>query len=203
MTPTPGSIHPSEPSHRIEPRPLSELRPDWLATLNRIPGEGLKGEGFPKNVLGVLMHNPDTFGPFLEYWVTCKSKMGLSVREQELVILRLGVLYRSDYVFRHHFLVGREFGISEAEFDAVRSGDYSLFPKRESALLVLTDELVEQRTIRAETWARERGALSDGEVVDLVHLVAQYVLFALANNVGQVQLEPALDEVPGIFNRGE
>jgi hypothetical protein len=70
--------------------------------LARIPGDGLKGEGFPRNVLGIIVHTSDTFGPFMNYWVACKLNMGLSVREQEVVILRMVVLSTNDYVWKHH-----------------------------------------------------------------------------------------------------
>jgi len=191
-------LQPTEPAPRLAPLPVQDLRPEWLATLERIPGDGLKGAGFPRNVLGVLMYSPDTFGPFLEYWVTCKQKMGLSVREQELVILRMGCLYRSNYVWKHHVLVAREFGVDDAELDAVRSGTYGRFPERERALLALTDELVDNRTVGAAAWSLHRDALRDVDLVDLIGLVAQYVLFALANNAMQVQIEDALDTVPAI-----
>jgi 4-carboxymuconolactone decarboxylase len=125
--------------------------------------------------------------------------MGLSVREQELVILRMGVLYGSEYVWKHHVPLGVEFGMTEAEFDDVRAGRFEgAFSAREHALLALTDELVEARTIRRELWDRFHGSLAERDLVDLVHLVSQYVLFALMNNAMQVQLEPALDAVPGI-----
>lgn len=202
MTPndkTNRPIHPTETTPRVEPRPMDEMRADWLRTLARIPGAGLKGDGFPRNVLGVIMQNTETFGPFLEYWVTCKLAMGLSVREQELVILRMAVLYGSQYVWKHHAPLGVEFGMREADFDAVRAGRYEgTFAPREHALLALTDELVEARTIRRELWDRFSGALSERDLVDLVHLVSQYVLFALMNNAMQVQVESALDDVPGI-----
>lgn len=191
-------IHPTEPAPRLAPQPVEDLRPEWLDILARIPGAGLKGAGFPRNVLGVLMYNPETFGPFLDYWVTCKLKMGISVREQELVILRMGVLYRSSYVWKHHLPLAREFGVDDAELQALRGGSYAGFPAREQALLALTDELVDQRTVRAEVWAQHKPALPDGALVDLVGLVAQYVLFALLNNAAQVQVEAALAAVPGI-----
>lgn len=192
-------VHPCEPAPRIQPLPTSGMRAEWLATLARIPGDGLKGAGFPHSVLGAIMHNPDTFGPFLEFWVTAKSKMALSVREQELVILRMACLYRSNYVWKHHVPVGREFGLRDAELAAVLRGTYGgVFPAREHALLALTDELVDSRTIRPETWARHGGALPAKDVVDLISLVAQYVFFALVNNSLQVQVEPAVDGVPGL-----
>jgi len=80
---------PNEPDSRIAPLSTDDLRAEWMEILGRIPGKGLQGEGFPRNVLGVLMQNQETLGPFLDYWVTSKSKMGLTIREQELVILRM------------------------------------------------------------------------------------------------------------------
>jgi 4-carboxymuconolactone decarboxylase len=199
-TPRPDDrpVHPTESEPRVAPLPVESMRQDWLDILARIPGDGLKGEGFPRNVLGVIMHNADTCGPFLDYWVTCKLKMGLSVREQELVILRMGCLYRSDYVWKHHVPVGREFGVTDAELDALRRGDYAGFPAREASLLALTDEMVERRTVGPDAWRDHRDGVGDRDLVDLVGLVSQYVLFALMNNVMQVQIEPALDDVPGI-----
>lgn len=187
--PSSNAIHPTEPAARVAPQPMEAMRPDWLAILGRIPGAGLKGAGFPRNVLGTIMYNPDTFGPFLEYWVTCKSKMGLSVREQELVILRMACLFHSNYVWKHHVPVGREFGINGVELGAIRHARFETFIPRERALLGLTDELVERRTISAQAWRAHRAALAERDLVDLIGLVSQYVFFALMNNAMQVQVE--------------
>ena len=190
---------PNEPNSRITPLSTDDLRPEWMEILGRLPGSGLKGEGFPRNLLGILMHNQETLGPFLDYWVTSKSKMGLTVREQELVILRMGVLYRSEYVWKHHVKVGREFGIDDAELDAIRQGSYASLPvARERALLELTDAFVNDRSLSPELWKRTRDVLDSQDFVDLISLVSQYVLFALTNVCIQVQLEPAVASLPGI-----
>jgi 4-carboxymuconolactone decarboxylase len=191
-------IQPSEPTQRIASRPMTEMRQNWLQILGRIPGTGLKGEGFPSNALGVLMHNPEVFGPFLNYWVTSKLKMHISVREQELVILRMGCLFRSDYVFKHHVPLAREFGVSEAELQAVRDGCYDGFVPREAALLTLTEEFMDTRTLSTATWTKYNTTLGATEVVDLIGLVSQYVLFGLVNNVAQVQVEAPIAPTPGI-----
>lgn len=192
----PSIIHPSEPEPRVRPLPVDSMRAEWLATLARIPGAGLKGPGFPRNVLGTIAHNPDTFGPFLEFWVTCKSKFALTVREQELVILRMARLYGSNYVWKHHVPVGHEFGITDSELDAVHEGAFDrLALARERALLALTDELVERRTIGCDAWAEHASELSTKDLVDLVSLVSQYVFFALMNNAFQVAVEQPLSEV--------
>ena len=196
ITPT---IHPSERRARVEPISMDDMRTDWLSTLSRIPGDGLKGAGFPRNVLGTIAHNPETFGPFLEYWVTCKSRFALTVREQEIVILRMAVLYGSNYVWKHHVPVGYEFGITETELEAIRDAASEVFgSRRERALLALTDELVNMRTIGVDAWARHRSALSTQDLVDLIALVSQYVFFALMNNAFQVEVEAPLAAIRGL-----
>ena len=190
---------PNESQPRISPLSTDGLRPACLEVLERLPGTGLKGEGFPRNVLGVLMQNQDTLGPFLDYWVTSKSKIRLTVREQELVILRMAVLYRSEYVWKHHVKVGREFGVTDPELGAIRHGCYTAFPApRESAFLELTDALVNERSLSAELWNRTRDVLSAQDFIDLISLISQYVLFALVNVCVHVQLEPAVADLPGI-----
>jgi len=191
-------LHPHEPEPRLPTLSSDQMRPEWLATLGRIPGEGLKGAGFPHHVLGQLMHSPDLLGPFLEWWVSAKSAMALSVREQELVILRMGCLYASDYVWKHHVPVALEFAISAEEIQALREGRFTGFPPRERALLELAEAMVEQRWVSRELWERQGQLLAPREVVDLITLVAQYVLFALTNNVLQVQVEAPLQAVQGL-----
>ena len=183
---------------RIAPLPISDMRPEWEATMARIPGKGLKGTNAPVNVIGTLMHAPETLGTFLEYWVTAKQVMSLSVREQELVILRMGVLYTSEYVWRHHVPVAEEFGVTRAETDAILAGTYGVFPPREHAILALTDEIVDRRTIGDEAWARHAAALPKETVLELIGLVAQYVLFAVTNNAFRTELEPPMLAIRGL-----
>lgn len=191
-------IQPSEPHPRLEPLPTTELRPEWLAILERIPGAGLKGPGFPHHVLGELMHSPELLGPFLQWWVSAKSAMALGVREQELVILRMGVLYGSDYVWKHHVPVAREFGVQVEEIRALREGHFEGFAEREQALLCLTEAMVCERQVRGEVWERHGLLLTAQEVVDLIGLISQYVLFSLTNSVLQVPLEAPLRAEPGL-----
>lgn len=48
------------------------------------------------------MHNADTFGPFLNDSGTRKLHMSRTVREQELVILRMTSLFQSSSVWNRH-----------------------------------------------------------------------------------------------------
>jgi len=190
---------PNESESRIAPLSTDDLSPECLKILGRLPGKGLQGEGFPYNLLGILMYNPETLEPFLDYWVTSKAKMGLSVREQELVILRMAVLYRSEYVWKHHVKVGREFGVNDTELDAIRHGSHAAFSAaRERAFLELTDAFMNERSLSPKLWSRTKDVLSAKDFVDLISLVSQYVLFALTNVCMQVQVEPGVADLPGI-----
>ena len=188
-----------EKEARIPPLPMSGMKEEWNKILERLPGAGLKGKLSPVNVFGTIMHNPGTFGPFLDYWVTSKLEMGFSGREQELVILRMGYHYRCDYVWKHHVPVAKEYGITDEELEAVKTSPLPpVFSSRESALLHLTDEMVEFRTIRDETWSKWSNELKTSEKVDLISLVSQYVFFALLNNSLQVEVEEPLKDIPGL-----
>jgi 4-carboxymuconolactone decarboxylase len=190
---------PNESASRIAPLSTKDLNPECLKILARLPGKGLQGEGFPYNLLGMLMYNPETLEPFLDYWVTSKAKMGLSVREQELVILRMAVLYRSEYVWKHHVKVGREFGVNDKELDAIRHGSYAAFSAaRERAFLELTDAFMNERSLSPKLWNQTKDVLGAKDFVDLISLISQYVLFALNNVCLQVQLEPGVADLPGI-----
>lgn len=184
---------------KLEPKNVDHMRQEWLDILKRIPGDGLKGKYAPRNVLGMLMYNPDTLGPFLDYWVTSKQKMGLAVREQELVILRMALHYDCNYVWKHHVPVALEFGINQTELDAVRVLPLpNTFSPRETAILELTDEMVLKHNVSDAAWDLYKKELSDGEMVDLISLVSQYVLFALTNNVLRVAVEQNLDEIESL-----
>lgn len=184
---------------RIPPLPISEMPDEWVRTLERLPGAGLKGVYTPVNVFGTIMYGTETMGSFLDYWVTSKLKMGLSGREQELVILRMGYLYNCNYVWKHHVPVAREYGVSDNELEAVKTTPLpSVFSSREYALLMLTNEMVEHRTIRDDAWSEWSDELEKSEMVDLISLVSQYVLFALLNNAIKIEIEEPLSDIPGL-----
>jgi alkylhydroperoxidase family enzyme len=111
----------------------------------------------------------------------------------------MAVLYRSEYVWKHHVKVGREFGVSDTELDAVRDGSYAAFSAaRERAFLELTDAFMNERSLPPELWNQTKDILGEKDFVDLISLVSQYVLFALNNVCLQVQLEPGVADLPGI-----
>jgi alkylhydroperoxidase family enzyme len=184
---------------RLTPFNVEEMPHEWHDIIGRLPGSGLKGRYAPVNVLGTLMHEPMFMGEFLDYWVTSKLKMSFTVREQELIILRMAVHYNCDYVWKHHVPVAQEFGVTDEELNAVKAIPLpGLFSSREAALLILTDEMAIRRDVGDDTWNHLKAELTDREIVDLIHIVSQYVFFTLANKILRVEIEPGLKEISSL-----
>jgi 4-carboxymuconolactone decarboxylase len=184
---------------RLVPMDTEKMSAECKEILKKIPGDALKGRYAPVNVLGTLMYNPATLKPFLDYWVTSKLEMGLSVREQELVILRMAVHYRCNYVWKHHVPVAMEFEVTQEELTMVRKFPLPAgFSTREETLLILTDHMVNDRDLADEIYGKYGRELKDSELVDLISLISQYVLFTLMNNVLRVEVESSLDDVRGL-----
>lgn len=184
---------------RLIPLDTEQMPNECKEILKRLPGDALKGKYSPVNLLGILMYNPGTLKQFLDYWVTSKKEMGFSVREQELVILRMAFHYNCNYVWKHHVPAAIEFGVTPGELESVRQ--YPLadgFNPREEALLVMTDHMIAERNLSDEIYNRYAPKLKDSELVDLISLLSQYVLFTLMNNVLRVEIEPSLDEIAGL-----
>ena len=187
------------PPPRLPPLPLDPLPPACGAWLDALPRNALVGRLAPVNVLGTLLYAPTVLPDFLRYWSAAKTQLTLSFREQELVILRLAVLHRCDYIWRHHVPVAAEYGVTAVERAALRAGPApGDFPPRETALLALTEVFQRAGAVDDAGWARTAADLAAADVVGLIHLVAQYQVFALVNNVLRVPLEPALRPLEGL-----
>ncbi len=186
---------------RITPLPSAEMRKDWLDTLDKLPGNGLKGKHAPVNVLGTLMKHTDLIGHYLEYWVSAKNVAELNARAQELIILRIAIHYDCDYVWGHHIPPALESGLSRGEIELIpfdiNAADWSSY---DQVLLKATDELILNRAIKDGTWGELSTYLSEHECLDFIHLVTQYVFFSSVNNTFQVELESGIERIPAEDN---
>ena len=185
----------SEP--RITPVPVPEMEKEWTDILDTLPGDGLKGQNAPVNVMGTLMRQPELVGDFLRYWVKTKTAANLTAAEQELVILRLAWHYGSDYVWGHHLPPGKEAGVKRAKKMRVAGpGPLEGFGDRADALLAATDQLVVDRALDDPMYERLADLFTEEERLEFLHLFTQYVFFSLVNNTFRVELEPGIESLP-------
>lgn len=177
---------------RVKPIPADQLKAQYAPLFDQLPGKALKGENSPVNVFGILLHSPEIAKIFIPYWVKSKSILNLTIREQELIILRMACLFGCDYVWGHHVPVMKEIGISDQEIANIPlPPEKGKWNEKETILLKVTDALVKTANITDEDWARLIKSYKTDQILDIITVVSQYVFFNAVNNVFGVKLEHA------------
>jgi alkylhydroperoxidase family enzyme len=147
------------------------------------------------NVAATMARNKPlnrAFGPFAQ---AVLFEGGLSRRNVELAVLRMGWNCQAVYEFGQHTLFGRAAGLTEAEIYAVtRPLSQHPWSEEERTVLQAVDELYADDCIGDATWATAAGLFSDAELLHLVMAAGCYrVVSGVLNSCG-VQLD---DGVPG------
>ena len=182
---------------RVNPIPPSKWKAEWATILGGLPGDSLKGKYYPYNVMGTIAYQKDLFSHFMKYWVASKTALHLTVRAQEMIILRMAVLNDCDYVWGHHVPVALEGGLSRMEINSllydIKASDWS---SREFILLSIVDEMYLSKKLTNESWERAKQFFDEHQILDIITIISQYVYFSLVNNVFQVELEEAIEPIP-------
>jgi alkylhydroperoxidase family enzyme len=119
----------------------------------------------------------------------------LSPRHRELLLMRIGVLCRSEYEFAAHSRVGRNVGITATDAARIVAGpDHPGSDPLETALLRATDELYRDDVVSAETWAALAEKLDTRQLLDVLIAVGGYRSASMAINSAGVQLDPNMED---------
>lgn len=143
----------------------------------------------------ILSHSPDaarafgTLGKFIRFG----SK--LDGRLRELVILQIGYVAKSAYEWAHHIEIGREFGVGDADIDALiqeSKGGTSALPPFERALLRAAREIELDRRVSDEAFAALRERLDDELIVEFTLFATFYCAVVRTLLTLEIDLEPEL-----------
>jgi alkylhydroperoxidase family enzyme/mannose-6-phosphate isomerase-like protein (cupin superfamily) len=115
----------------------------------------------------------------------------LTVRQRELLLMRIGVLCRSEYEWAAHSRLGRRSGgMNDADVARVIAGPGSGGgDPLETALLRATDELYEDDIVSDATWAVLAKSLDAKQLLDVLISVGGYRAVSMAINSAGVQLD--------------
>jgi alkylhydroperoxidase family enzyme len=147
------------------------------------------------NVSATLARNKPlnrAFGPFAQ---AVLFDGGLSRRNVELIVLRMGWNCQAVYEFGQHTLFGRDAGLTPAEIYALtRPLNQHPWTEEERIVLQAVDELYADDCVGEDTWNAAAAMFSDAEMLHLVMAAGCYrVVSGVLNSCG-VQLD---DGVPG------
>jgi 4-carboxymuconolactone decarboxylase len=121
----------------------------------------------------------------------------LDPRLREAVILRVAHLSNSAYELHHHVSLGKAAGLTQAELDALASGDYATLDPLLAAAARFTEEVVSILSPSDATLRALRALVPDRIVVNIVLTIGCYMSIARLIAVTGIELDAdALEHLP-------
>jgi alkylhydroperoxidase family enzyme len=187
---------------RLQPIPPTEwsleltegLRDAYRPSNPRHPVSPLD-PGSPKglNAMGVLAHHPELTNAYNQLIRHALYFTTISIRQRELLILRVAHLRDSRYEWAQHVYQAGVAGIAPDEVARVRVGPSAEgWSVLERALLSAADELVADARITDETYAVLAAELDAQQLMDVVFTVGAYDVFAMALRTFDVEMDDDL-----------
>ena len=142
------------------------------------------------NVFRTFVHNPPADRVRGAINTHVNSGSTLQPRHREMLLMRIGVLCRSEYEYAAHARVGRKLGMTDADVARILTvpvtgaGD-----PLETALLRATDELFEDDMVSNETWRSLAAVLDTRQLMDVLIAVGGYRSTSMLINSAGVQLD--------------
>ena len=143
------------------------------------------------NVFVTFVRNPPADrlrGPINQHILNSTT---LSVRQRETLLMRIGVLCRSEYEWAAHSRLGRRAGMmTDADVARIVAGpDSGGGDPLEVALIRATDELYRDDRVSDQTWAVLAQGLDTKQLLDVLIAVGGYRATSMAINSAGVQLD--------------
>jgi alkylhydroperoxidase family enzyme len=177
---------------RIEPLP----RPEWNDVLTRVLEGSSGGTTEPMHIFTTLARAP---GELFRRWLGFGGALlggTLPARLRELVILRTASRFDGRYEWAQHITLAERAGVTRAEVLAL-GGDLGGvdWPQLERAALDAVDETADQGAVSDATWSVLAASLDDGELIELLMLIAHYLMLTTVLRSLRVPLEPRAEAV--------
>jgi alkylhydroperoxidase family enzyme len=129
------------------------------------------------NLHKALAHNPDAARAFSGLGQYIRHKTKLDARLRELAILQVGWLARSPYEWSHHVKIGYDFGVTDADIEALIAesrGEVSALEPLARLVLKAAREVHDGPGVQYDTFAALRAELDNESLMDLVVTAAFY-----------------------------
>jgi 4-carboxymuconolactone decarboxylase len=183
---------------RLPPLPAGEWDERLIRVLENSPG----GTNEPMHIFATLGRaDPELFRRWLGFGGALLSGR-LPGRLRELVVLRTADRFDGRYEWAHHIEMAEAEGVSATEVAAL-GGDLDAvgWTPLERAALRAVDETAADGAVSDATWDRLTAELDEAEMIELLMLIAHYMMLTTVLRSLEVQLEPRAEalarRVPG------
>jgi alkylhydroperoxidase family enzyme len=145
------------------------------------------------NVLGTFAVHPALARAFHTFNGHVLFASTLSVRQRELVVLRVASVRQAAYEWAQHVVLAADAGIDDDEIARIAEGpDAPGWSPFEQAMLRAVDELVADAMVADATWAALARELDEQQLMDLIFTVGAYDLLAMAFRSFKIELDDDL-----------
>jgi alkylhydroperoxidase family enzyme len=143
------------------------------------------------NVYRLLLHSPPLAATWFDHINAVRWKTKVSGRLRELLIIRVALLNRVDYVIAQHVpKLALADGVTLAECEALRDWESSgLFSPEERSALAYADAMTRDVTVSDQVFAGLRPHFDDRAIVELSVLIGTYNMHNRVMLALQIDLE--------------
>ena len=144
------------------------------------------------NIYKLLLHAPRLAATWLEHFNAVRWQTEIEGRLREMLVIRIALLNRNDYVLRQHVpALAEAEGLSPQECDALADWQRApFFNGRERAALAFADGMTRGTEVADATFAKVRQHFSERQIVELAVLVGSYNMHNKVFGALRVDLEP-------------
>ena len=165
---------------------------DWNEAQKAAVGKSKVG-GRTVNIFKTLANHPGLAKRWMVFANHILGKSSITLRDREIVILRIGWLCKSGYEWGQHALIGLQCDMSKEEIEEVKTGAESpVWAENERLLPKATDEMHNDAFISDSTWQGLSEHYDTEQLMDIVFTVGQYNLVSMALNTLGVQLDEGM-----------
>lgn len=173
----------SSPEHLLNLSPIEEWDETFATQI-----EDMKGR--PLNVHGLLAHQPELLKAWWPSRMYLVQGASLGNRLGELVILRVGVHWRSWYEWAAHWVRGQQAGLTQTEVERVIAGPtHADWSEQDALILSAVDELVLEGQVSHGTLKHWAQHYSQAQLLDLIALQSMYAFLGRVLNTWPPQPE--------------
>jgi 4-carboxymuconolactone decarboxylase len=147
------------------------------------------------NVYRLLLHAPALAGVWFDLINAVRWKTGLAGRLREILIIRVGIVTKVQYIINTHVQnIAEQEGLPKAECAALEDWTAATsFSPAERAALQYADEMTRNITVSDATFAELRGHFSEKEIVEMSVLVGTYNMHARVLAALEIDPQPTAD----------
>ena len=123
-----------------------------------------------------------------------RDETSLLPRQRELLIMRVGIVNRSEYEWAAHSRIGRQVGMTDIDVARIIAGPTSSGDALETRLLRAVDELNRDDAVADDTWTALEATLTLSQLLDTLITVGGFRSATFAINSAGVQLDSNMAE---------